>query len=300
MRKARPQDAPRPRKDARNLLRIAGLPAVAALFATAPERVERLFFDERAKPLLGAFCATLARARKPYRLVGAEELERVAGTVLHGGVVALAQPRPVGVLDLAEAAAWARGGAFLLLLDGIGNPHNLGAIARSAAFFGLPRLVLSDHPEQAGPSDAAYRVAEGGLEHLALYRAAHFAQTVKELRRFYRVLGTAASEGTPLEAVTADERPIALVLGNEEEGLPRTTTAACEEIVTIPGSGQVQSLNVSATAAILIHALVRRTPHPNPLPQGERGFTESGARIPSSLAGEGGARAKRGRMRGGG
>jgi RNA methyltransferase, TrmH family len=300
MRKARPQGAPRPRKDGRDLRRISGLPAVSALFATAPERVERLFFDERAKPLLGAFCAALARAHKPYRLVDAAELERVAGTVLHGGVVALAQPRPVGVLDVAEAAAWAGGGDLLLLLDGIGNPHNLGAIARSAAFFGVKRLVLSDHPEQAAPSDAAYRVAEGGLEHLALYRAVRFAQTVKELRRFYRVLGTAAGEGTPLEELKADERPIALVLGNEEGGLPRDTLAACEEIVTIPGSGNVQSLNVSATAAILIRALVRRTRQPNPLPQGERGLTEPGAQIPSPLAGGRGARTKRGRVRGGG
>ena len=279
MKKARTPHPPGPRKEARDLLRIAGLPAVSALFATAPERVERLFFDERAKPLLGTFCATLARARKPYRLVGPEELERVAGTLLHGGVVAVAQPRPVAMLDAAEAARWARDGDLLLLLDGIGNPHNLGAIARSAAFFGLSRLVLSDHPEQAGPSDAAYRVAEGGLEHLALYRAPRFAQTLKDLGRVYRVLGTAAAGGTPLDALERSDRPIALVLGNEEEGLPRATLAACDEILTIPGSGSVQSLNVSASAAILIHALTQRN-------------------IPSPLVGEGGARAKRGRVRG--
>jgi RNA methyltransferase, TrmH family len=298
VKKARTPHTPGPRKEARDLLRVAGLPAVSALFATAPERVERLFFDERAKPLLGTFCATLALARKPYRLVGAEELERVAGTRLHGGVVALAQPRPVAMLDVAEAARWARDGDLLLLLDGIGNPHNLGAIARSAAFFGLSRLVLSDHPEQAGPSDAAYRVAEGGLEHLALYRAPRFAQTLKELQKAYRVLGTAAAEGTPLDALERSDRPVALVLGNEEDGLPRTTLAACDDIVTIPGSGRVQSLNVSASAAILLHALTRRTAHPNPLPQGERGLSERGSKIPSPLVGEGGARSKRGRVRG--
>src|SRR5262249_49922314 len=60
----------------------------------------------------------------------------------------------------------------LLILDGVSNPHNLGAIARTAAFFGLPRMVLSDHPAQALPSDASYRVSEGGLEHLELHRAA--------------------------------------------------------------------------------------------------------------------------------
>jgi TrmH RNA methyltransferase len=282
---------------ARTLLRIAGLPAVSALFATAPERVERLFFDARAKPLLGAFCATLARARKPYRLVEADELERVAGTVLHGGVVAVAQPRPVPILDVAAAASWARDGHPLLLLDGIGNPHNLGAIARSVAFFGLPRLILSDHPEQAGPSDAAYRVAEGGLEHVALYRTPRFASVLKELRRFYRVIGTAAAEGGPLDTLRAGDRPIALVLGNEEQGLPGATLAACEEIVTIRGAGRVESLNVSASAAILIHALRHVTLHPDPLPQGERGRTERESNTPSPPVGEGGARAKRGRVR---
>lgn len=259
MRKARPERAPPARKDtrkdARDLLRVAGLPAVSALFATAPERVERLFFDERMKSLVGAFCAALARARKPYRLVQPEELGRVAGTVLHGGVVAVAQPRPVPPLDLAEVPGWAADGHPLLLLDGIGNPHNLGAIARSAAFFRLPRMVLSDHPEQAGPSDASYRVAEGGLEHVALYRAPRFAETLKGLRRNYRVLGTALDKGRPLDALRRGDKPFALVLGNEEDGLPRATLDACDEIVTIPGAGHVQSLNVSASAAILIYSL---------------------------------------------
>lgn len=260
MRKARPQRAPAARREAARkpaakLLRIAGLPAVSALFATAPERVERLFFDDRMKPLTGAFCMTLARARKPYRVVPPDELERVAGTVLHGGIVAVAQPRPLPELDLAAAERWASDGQPLLLLDGIGNPHNLGAIARSAAFFGLPRLVLSDHPEQAGPSDASYRVAEGGLEHVTLYRAPRFAQALKGLRRHYRVVGTALGRGEPLAALRRGEKPIALVLGNEEHGLPRATLDACDAVVTIPGTGSVQSLNVSASAAILIHAL---------------------------------------------
>jgi RNA methyltransferase, TrmH family len=255
MRKARPQRAPAARKDSAKLLRIAGLPAVSALFATAPERVERLFFDDRMKPRTGAFCTMLARARKPYRVVPPDELERVAGTVLHGGIVAVAQPRPLPELDLATAQRWAEDGEPLLLLDGIGNPHNLGAIARTAAFFGLPRIVLSDHSEQAAPSDASYRVAEGGLEHVALYRAPRFAATLKGLRRCYRVLGTALGTGQPLETLRHGEKPVALVLGNEEDGLPRATLDACDAVVTIPGAGHVQSLNVSASAAILIHAL---------------------------------------------
>ena len=239
------------------LLRIAGLPAVKALFATAPQRVERLFFDARLKSQVGDFCAELGRARKSYRMVQSEELERVAGAVMHGGVVAWAQPKPVPMLDPAKAADWARDGKPLLLLDGIGNPHNLGAIVRTAAFLGLPRIVLSDHPAQALPSDASYRVAEGGLEYVELYRSAGFVKALQQLRKSYRVIGTAAENGKPVEELKRADRPLALVLGNEEHGSPAATLKACDAVVTIAGSGLVQSLNVAASAAILLHALAR-------------------------------------------
>jgi RNA methyltransferase, TrmH family len=250
---------PATRVDTKKLMRVAGLPAVSALFAAAPQRVERLFFDQRMKPHVASLCAELARSRKPYRLVDADELERIAGGVMHGGVVALAQPRPLPVLDPGEAEGWVRDGKLLLLLDGIGNPHNLGAIVRTAAFLGVPRIVLSDHPAQAGPSDASYRVAEGGLEHVALYRAPHFTQVLQRLRKSYRVVGASAEAGQPPAAFAPSAKPVALVLGNEERGLPRATLAACDGIVTIPGSGLVQSLNVAATAAILIYALETRS-----------------------------------------
>ncbi len=249
------QPGPRPRKPQEKLLRVAGLPAVQALFATSPGRVERLFFSGELRSQVSDYCGVMARARKPYRQVGAEELARVAGTVLHGGVVALARPRAVHVFNPAEAPGWTRDGKPLLLLDGIGNPHNLGAIARTAAFFGVPRIVLSDHPAQALPSDASYRVAEGGLDRIDTYRSRHFVRDLESLRQSYLVVGASAEGGRPLAALAASQRPVALVLGNEELGFPAATARACEVLVTIPGSGAVQSLNVAATAAILIYAL---------------------------------------------
>ncbi|MSO53944.1 MAG: RNA methyltransferase [Rhodospirillales bacterium] len=265
-----------PRIKPKDLLRIAGFPAVKALFETMPQRVERLFFDQRMTTRIGAFCAQLARARKPYRRVKPDELEKISGSVMHGGVVALARPRPVPVLDPTEIANWALDGQPLLLLDGIGNPHNLGGIARTAAFFGLPRMVLSDHPAQAGPSDASYRIAEGGLEYLDLYRGAPFVPTLQQLRQSYRVIGSATEGGRPLREVRSGDRPIALVLGNEERGLSRETLDACEDIVTISGAGHVQSLNVAATAAIFLQALAKpkaerfaKRHRPNPVPPRE-------------------------------
>jgi TrmH RNA methyltransferase len=246
----------RPRKKTRNLLRIMGVPAVSALFATSPKRVEKLFFDSKNKILAGAFCSKMAAAHKLYRLVEPDEMERIAGTALHGGIVALAEARPIPAFSPVEAAQWAKENKTLLILDGVGNPHNLGAIARTAAFLGIPRIVLSDHPEQALPSDSTYRVAEGGMEYISFYRATRLAETLEKLRQSHRVIGTAAEGGKALGKLKKSDRPFALILGNEENGIPPETLKLCDDIVTIPGSGAVQSLNVSASAAILLYALV--------------------------------------------
>lgn len=239
-----------------DLTRVAGLAAVSALFAASPERVERLFYLHERSGDVEAFCQELARRRKPFRRVGVDELARVAGTAMHGGIVALARPRPLLSFDPQIGEAWRKTAPFLVALDGVGNPHNLGAIVRTAAFFGLDRLLVSDHPAQAGPSDAAHRVAEGGLEFVQVYRASGLPDVLKRLKPAYRIVGTALGTGKPLEQVRAD-RPIVLVLGNEEAGLEPPTMAVCDEIVTLPGSDWVQSLNVAATAAILIHYFAR-------------------------------------------
>jgi TrmH RNA methyltransferase len=228
---------------------------VTALFERDPRRVERLFFEDRVKSEVGSFCRTLARARKPYRQVDQAELARVAGTLLHGGVVAIAAPQPLAEFDRSAVRIWAKNCKPLLILDGIGNPHNLGAIARSAAFFGIERMVLADRPEQALPSDASYRVAEGGLEHLDLHRAP-LPATLIELRPAYRVIGTTLGHGRVPGRLESGP-PVALVFGNEETGLGPATIAACDQIWSIPGSGRVQSLNVAAAAAILLYLLTR-------------------------------------------
>jgi TrmH RNA methyltransferase len=245
-----------PPQHQRALLRVCGLAAVSALFERDPMRVERLFFEPRQRAAVNGFCEILARARKPYREVGPAELARVAGTVLHGGIAAIARARPLSIFDPSAVTGWARDGRPIFVLDGIGNPHNLGAIARTAAFFSIQRLVLADCPEQALPSDASYRVAEGGFEYLTLFQAP-LPQSLTDLGRAYRVIGTAAGGGKDLLRLN-HARPAAIILGNEETGLDSATLARCNEIVTIPGSGNVQSLNVAAAAAILIYALIRR------------------------------------------
>ncbi|MDD1649846.1 MAG: RNA methyltransferase [Methylococcaceae bacterium] len=238
------------------LIRVAGLSAVSALFRKSPERVVRLFYEDRRVPDVGGFCATLAGLRRPYRKVEGEELVKIAGTVLHGGVVAVAEPQPERPLSVEESRHLAQAHQTLFILDGIGNPHNLGAIARTLAFFGFRHLALSDHPLQAGLSDAAYRIAEGGLDCLSIHRIRALPDLMRQIRPLYRTLGTAlGSRGQPLESLKAEQRPVAVILGNEETGLPSATLAACERVVTLSGRGNVQSLNVAATAAIIAYAL---------------------------------------------
>lgn len=276
-RKASAAPSATPFEPQKKIVRVSGLPAVAALFAIAPERVERLFFEPAIGSRASAFCKIMASARKPYKQVPPEELARVAGTPMHGSIVALAAPRVLPILDpeaaMAQAPVWADAGDPLLVLDGVSNPHNFGAIARTAAFFGVKRIVLSDHEGQALPSDAAYRVARGGLDIVELYQARDITAVLKVLAASFVVVGAALGDGHPPEAFADSPRPIALVMGNEEDGFGPETAAACDAIVTIPGvtipgvgipgagdglhALRMQSLNVAASSAILIHGLLR-------------------------------------------
>ncbi len=230
---------------------ICGAAAVAALFARRPDDVLRLFYSPALRIEVGPWCAILAAARKPYRMVEADELAQVAGTPHHAGIAAVAKPRTVARFDAAVPPR----GRTLLVLDGIGNPHNLGAIARSAAFFGVDHLLIGEGLGHALPSDAAYRTAEGGLEWLGLHRTRDLAAALRALEPHYRTLAaTLAPDAQPLETVPRD-RPVALVLGGEERGISAPVIAACRRQVRIGGSGRVQSLNVAQAAAVLLHAL---------------------------------------------
>lgn len=243
----------RPYFNERDLIRVCGLKAVTALFARDPGRAERLFFATELSDALVPARRQLARLHRPYRQVPPEELARIAGTVHHGGAVAIARPQRLARFTADAAANWAAERRLVLVVDGIGNPHNLGAIGRSAAYFGVRQLVLADRPEQALPSDASYRIAEGGLEYLQLYRA-KLPGRLADLSRTHRLVGTAPEGGVALDTIPRD-RPLALLLGNEESGLRPEVLAACETIATIPGAGTVESLNVAAAAAVLIYAL---------------------------------------------
>lgn len=239
---------------------ICGLAAVRAQFAADAGAIKRLFFDYATGRKIGVICRALAQAKKVYRCVEPAELAKIAATVHHGGIVAVVAAPEIRAPAKGEIAEWAKRGEPVLALEGVGNAHNLGAIARTAAFFGVPRIVLPEDPAAARPGEAAYRVAEGGLTHVAVLRVPSMPDFLRELAAAgYEVIGAATRGAVPLRATgPAPRKPVAVVLGNEERGLSPGVLAACTRQVTIPGSGKVESLNVSVAGAVLLWELVAR------------------------------------------
>ena len=136
---------------------------------------------------------------------------------------------------------------MLPILDGIGNPHNLGAIARSAAFFGCKALVISGDQRQARLSDAALRTAEGGLEALALFQTQDLPALLGALAPHMMSLAAVARDGVAPETLPR-AKPFALVLGNEEKGLTRESLPAPAALVPRRGFGTCERLNVLGVA----------------------------------------------------
>jgi RNA methyltransferase, TrmH family len=235
-------------------LNVCGWQAVSMLFARHPAEVRRLFFDAATGRRAGEFCSQLAQAKKVYRQVEAAELEKIAGTKLHGGIVAVIAERPLKKVTRDVLAEWARTKAPLLLLDRVSNANNVGAIVRTAAFFGVRAIVVPDHPQQALPGEAAWRVAEGGMEFVDFYRVPALPDLCAELKRSHFLIGTSLL-GNQLSPAQVKERglprPPAVILGNEEKGIAPGVAAQCDRLLKIPGADSVESLNVSAAAAVL-------------------------------------------------
>ena len=151
-----------------------------------------------------------------------------------------------------------RTGGAAIALDRVRNPYNIGAILRSAAFFGVDAALLGAPAPHPALAPDAVRVAEGGAENLVLTRTTDLADTLARLRaRGVRVVG--ADGAAPTRAVGfAFARPSILVLGHEREGMSDRVRAQCDAIVSIPGTGAVESLNVAVAAGVLIAELMRK------------------------------------------
>ncbi len=157
--------------------------------------------------------------------------------------------------DIFEFAAEKGEDPFIIILDGITDPHNLGAIIRSAECAGAHGVIVPER-RAAGPGPAAAKAAAGALNHMRIARVKNLNRTIDELKeKGVWVIGT-AMDGE--NAFTADlTGPVALVIGSEGEGISRLTLEKCDRTLTLPMKGEIVSLNASVAAGILMYEIVR-------------------------------------------
>lgn len=243
-----PGDAARQRRDAE--LRIYGLNAVRAVFARRPQSIRKLYLAEARIPQLQPLLKWCVANRVGYRVVDPADLQKLAASAHHEGVVAeVLRDEPQSL------TVWLRelppGPCCALWLDGVGNPHNLGAILRSAAHFGIAAVLLPKHSPLA-LSGAAARVAEGGAEAVPFVRLGREDNAIAQLRGAGFALAATVVRGGGDLFVTKLPQRLVYVLGAEGEGMDADLAKACDLRLSIPGSGAVESLNVAAATAVLL------------------------------------------------
>lgn len=198
----------------------------------------------------------LARRRGvPVRFENRERLDRLAETGHHQGVVALtAAKRTLALEDLLAAA---RQPGLVVLLDGVEDPRNLGAIVRTALAAGADGLVIPER-RAAGLSDTVAQTAAGALEHLPVAQVKNLALAMEQLKAAgYWLIGFDERSGQPYTAADYTG-PVAFVMGGEGKGLRPLTRKLCDWVVAIPTVGPVRSLNVSVAAGLALFEAVRQ------------------------------------------
>jgi TrmH RNA methyltransferase len=235
---------------------VQGLRAGLAVFARRPADVLRVVHARSVRQEIGDLTRWAARERVPCAEVPEAELDRVADSAQHEGLCVFTRPRRwVSARDLVESLVRARGVA--VALDRVRNPYNVGAILRSAAFFGAEGALLGAQAPHPDLAPTAVRVAEGGVEHLQVARTTDLADTLARAReRGVRVVGADGQSKTGAIGF-AFGRPSILVLGHEREGLSDRVRAQCDAVVAIRGSGHVESLNVAVAAGVLFAEITR-------------------------------------------
>jgi 23S rRNA (guanosine2251-2'-O)-methyltransferase len=228
--------------------------AVLAALANPRRRLSRLLLTREAEAEFAAEISA-ARERLGDRLSVAradrEEIAaRIGADAVHQGIAAEALPLPSP--DLEAVLAEAGPHATLLALDQVTDPHNVGAILRSAAAFGAAGVIVTQHhsPPETG---SLAKAASGGLEQVPLVRVANLSQALQALKKAgFWCLGLAAQGAEPLPGANLDGR-VAFVLGAEGGGLRRLTREHCDLLVKLPTRAGLVQLNVSNAAAIALY-----------------------------------------------
>lgn len=240
---------------------IAGINAVASAIEHDAGNVREVLLEAGAKnPRIAEIEGDARRHGIEVRRVVQQALDGVAGGVRHQGAVArYAAARTWDEHELPALVEGAQGRALLLVLDGVQDPHNLGACLRSAAAAGATAVVI--------PKDKAVQVnatvrktAAGAADRIPVVRATNLSRSLRELQKLgVWIYGLAGEAGDSLYA-TDLRGNVALVLGSEGEGLRRLTREHCDGLLSIPmpGAGEVESLNVSVATGIVLFEAVRQ------------------------------------------
>lgn len=246
-----------PRSAKAKEFRIYGLNACQAAFKNRPGEIRKVWLLESRIPKLQPLLAFCVKNRIGYNVVENEDLEKLTGSAHHEGVC-LAVPLQAELPLSSWLMSVPAGPCLVIWLDGVGNPHNLGAILRSAAHFGVAAVLLPKHSELAN-SGAAARVAEGGAEHVPLVRLGRNENSIAQLQSAgFELVTTVVRGGKNLFATGLPARCV-LVMGAEQIGVDAELLAASALKLEIPGTGKVESLNVSAAAAVLLAEWRRQT-----------------------------------------
>ncbi|HTT61008.1 MAG TPA: 23S rRNA (guanosine(2251)-2'-O)-methyltransferase RlmB [Bryobacteraceae bacterium] len=191
-------------------------------------------------------------ASVPVRFEERSGLDRLAGTPAHQGVVALGASQRYAELDDVAPSA-----QLLVVLDGVEDPHNLGAIVRTAHAAGAGGVIVPER-RAVGLTDVVAKAAAGALEYLPVVRATNINRTLEQLKQLgYWIYGL-DERGTEAYDQTGYNPPTALVFGGEGKGLHEQVRKHCDVLVRIPMEGHIPSLNVSVAAGIVLFEWKRR------------------------------------------
>ena len=239
---------------------VYGLHAVAAMLAKRPASIKKLMVaDTAADRQLAPLLEQAAAAGIAIQKVGRRELDQQAPGGRHQGILAVVRETTHGKREkqLPEFLAALSEPAFLLVLDGVQDPHNLGACLRTADAAGV-HAVIMPQDRAVGITSVVHKVACGAVESVPIFTVTNLARTLRQLRAAgIWIYGTSDMAGQGLYA--SDLRgPIAVVLGSEGKGMRRLTREHCDHLLAIPMAGQVESLNVSVAAGVVLFEVRRQ------------------------------------------
>lgn len=224
--------------------------ACRVLFQQRPESVIRLYVSEKMAPKFSDVMKYLAATKKAYHIVDDAELEKVAASGHHGGVIMVAKRKPATTLAQYLQQNSRKRQDCLLALDGVGNAHNLGAITRSCAHFGVAGIIIKQ-PELL-QSGAALRTAEGGGEFVDGLACDNLPLALKLCKEAgYTLITTSSHGGTSLYQSKLPAK-VVVVFGEEMFGVSKNVAQNADIALQIPGSGKVESLNVSVAASLIL------------------------------------------------